>query len=313
MTYIQKLTDKLSEFPSLLKIVQSQLVEWVGHGKYLNASFNDKDDSFLVRCEEVARLVLMISEGNLGVLCADYRWLCHELNAEQLYFARHGEYQHNKFEEVFARVYGNDTYMSRYINGLLLSHIFWNNHSMVIDTFRTDFLAGNRLGSSYLEVGPGHGLFLYFAARDGGFGALTGWEVSHAGVESTLRAMEKLQVKQTVILVKQDVLQAPVEQENFDVAVISEVLEHLERPWDALHTLHRSLRTQGRIFINVPINSPAPDHIYLWRSPDEVRSLIEQCGFRIVLERLFPATGCTLERSLTNRLSVSCVFIGEKL
>src|SRR3712207_7808068 len=55
-------------------------------------------------------------------------------------------------------------------------------------------------------------------------------------------------------------------------SVISEVLEHLEQPGQALAFLRDCMTADGRIFINVPLNSPSPDHIYLLSSPEDVRS-----------------------------------------
>ena len=250
---------------------------------------------------------------NLDEFCADYRWMCANFNAEQKHFARHGDYRLKTFAEASQHVYGDDVYMARYVRGLLLSQIFWHNHAMVMDTFRTTFLSENRRGGHYLEVGPGHGLFLYFAARDGGFKSLTGWDVSRASIEATQRAFAKFPIRQSIRLVQQDVLKAPVEQENFDVAVISEVLEHLEKPGEALQTLHKSLRMHGRIFIHIPINSPAPDHIHLWRTPEDVRAFVCQNGFQIVMEKMFPVTGYTIEQAMARTLSVSCVLVGEKV
>lgn len=307
------LFEMIAELPSLSTIVACQLKAWPAHATYLEKSFMGMDGPWLARCEEVARLIQILVDQELEQACADYHWMCNRLSVEQVYFLRHGTYRLKTFDEVDRQVYGDDAYMARHVRGLLLSQIFWHNHAVAIDLFRTTFLSGPPVGGHYLEVGPGHGLFLYFAARDGGFASLTGWEWSHASMEATKRAIETLQMPQPIKLVQQDVLQAPAELETFDAVVISEVLEHLERPWIALDTLHKSLRPHGRIFINIPINSPAPDHLYLWRHPDEVRAFVEQCGFMIVLEKQIPLTGYTIEQALKGRFTISCILVGEKM
>ena len=108
------------------------------------------------------------------------------------------------------------------------------------------------------------------------------------------------------------VLVAPERSNEFDAAVISEVLEHLERPDAALRSLYSALKPGGRIFINAPINSPAPDHIYLWRDPEEFTSFFEGQGFEIESKHFLPVTGHSLERALRRKLSVSCIVIGRK-
>ena len=69
---------------------------------------------------------------------------------------------------------------------------------------------------------------------------------------------------------------------RFDEIAVSEVLEHIEHPGQALSALRETLAPGGLIFINVPLNSPAPDHIYLLRSEAEARALITSAGLEIV-------------------------------
>ncbi|MBF0399313.1 MAG: class I SAM-dependent methyltransferase [Magnetococcales bacterium] len=308
----RQLFESVAEFPCLSQIIQSQLREWPAHAAFLEKRFAGMDPLSLARCEELSGLVLVLIEDELDRSCADYHWMCNRLSVEQVYFLRHGSYRLKTFDAVHQQLYGNDLHMARHVRGLLLSQIFWHNHAMAIELFRTAFLAEYTAGGDYLEVGPGHGLFLYFAAREGGFTSLTGWEWSRASIEATQCAVAKLSIRQPLELVQQDVLKAPTALESFDAVVISEVLEHLETPWVALETLYKSLRPRGRIFINIPINSPAPDHLYLWRHPDEVRAFVQQCGFMILREQQLPMTGYTVEQAITGHFTLSSVIIGEK-
>ena len=107
-------------------------------------------------------------------------------------------------------------------------------------------------------------------------------------------------------------LEAPARHGEFDAVVISEVIEHLERPNMALQSLHAALTPGGRILINMPINSPAPDHIYLWESPEEMTALVEAQGFIIDATQILPQTGVSLERALKLKVNVSCVYIAHK-
>jgi len=76
--------------------------------------------------------------------------------------------------------------------------------------------------------------------------------------------------------------------------------------------LIHALRPAGRIFINVPVNSPAPDHIYLWRRPAEITDLVRSVGLQIEQQWHFPATGKTLEEAIEHELDISCVVIAHK-
>src|SRR5207253_3081970 len=119
----------------------------------------------------------------------------------------------------------------------------------------------------HLEVGPGHGLLLYFAAKDPHAASVTGWDVSEGSLAATGRALKTIGVEQRVELVCQDVFDAGGANPRFDSVVVSEVLEHLENPLDALKSLKGWMRPNARIWVNMPVNSPAPDHLYLLRTP----------------------------------------------
>ena len=92
----------------------------------------------------------------------------------------------------------------------------------------------------------------------------------------------------------------------------SEVLEHLEDPAAALDVLGKLLAPGGRIFINVPANSPAPDHIYLFRNPEELVQMMEGLGFRVLQTFFAPITGATMERARRQELTISCVVIATR-
>jgi 2-polyprenyl-3-methyl-5-hydroxy-6-metoxy-1,4-benzoquinol methylase len=174
----------------------------------------------------------------------------------------------------------------------------------VLDLPKTDI--------DYLEVGPGHGLMVYFAAQSPHIKSLEAWDVSAVSLRETQAALDKLQLKRPVSLTEVDILSAADTGRQFDLIVISEVLEHLERPDTALKFLHKALRSDGHIYINVPINSPSPDHIYLFSNPGEVQALVEQAGFKIKSLELFATQGRSVERALKDKISVSSGLIAHK-
>jgi hypothetical protein len=77
----------------------------------------------------------------------------------------------------------------------------------------------------------------------------------------------------------------------------------------ALAFLRKALRPEGRIFINVPLNSPSPDHIYLFSTPEELTAMVEAAGFRVVSTEMFATQGRKLAAAMANRISVSTGII----
>lgn len=309
---MQNLLNKLAPYPSLHLLVNQLLDTWPEHEKYCIARFSEDDPEFLHRSDEFTQMALRSMGSNLITYLQDYRWMCEEFIKEEVHFRRFGDYRLKTFEEANSEIYSNPEYMSRYVRGILISQIIWAPHARAFDIFRTEFLPGLPPGSSYLEIGPGHGFFLYFASRSDRVARLEGWDVSESSIQETRAALSELGVDRDILLVRQDVLEAPSREAEFDGAVISEVLEHLERPDAALQSLFKALKTGGRIFINAPVNSPAPDHIYLWRSTDEFRSFVEAQGFKVERSHDLPVTGTSLERAVRRGLSVSCVVIARK-
>jgi 2-polyprenyl-3-methyl-5-hydroxy-6-metoxy-1,4-benzoquinol methylase len=304
--------SSLDTYPNLKVVVGEVLSVWPEHNSYCVARFRDDPPGFLKRSDDLAALVIALSEKNLRQYCEDYKWMCEEFVAEEYFFRTHGRYRLSTFKEAYDRVYNDPVYMARYVRGILISQFIWMPHARAFDYFRTDFLPRLPEAANYLEVGPGHGLFLYFASQSAKVGTLEAWDVSKSSIAATRHALEKLNVTRPIALTEQDVLTAPSRVGLYDAAVISEVLEHLEKPDIALQTLHKALKPGGRVFINVPINSPAPDHIYLWTSIEEFTDFVKAQGFEIESTQFLPVTGATLERAIRRNLSISCIIIGRK-
>ncbi len=55
-------------------------------------------------------------------------------------------------------------YMTRYVSGILMSQLWWANHTDAMRWFRDAFIGAAPPRFSHLEVGPGHGLYLALAA-----------------------------------------------------------------------------------------------------------------------------------------------------
>ena len=310
--------DKTDELRLLLTgkfetsaVVDAVLDVWPDHLPYLVRSFEARSPDMLEATEIAASAARRLIAGNEAQFAADYRWVCDRLREEELFFHREGRYRLSTFAEAIAEVYSNNEYMARYINGLLLSQLLWYNHAATFEMFLNRVLAASVEPFDYLEVGPGHGLMVFLAARSPFSRTLEAWDVSEVSLRETGAALDRLEIVRPVSLVETDILRAQKPDRRYDLIVISEVLEHLETPEIALRFLRRAITDNGRIFINVPINSPSPDHLCLLSSPDEVRELIQASGFRVETMELFATQGKRIERALRDRISVSAGVIAR--
>jgi ubiquinone/menaquinone biosynthesis C-methylase UbiE len=297
-------------YPDLARMVELQLAVFPDHADYLARRFAGMSQAHMRFTDDVAGLVLRIGGSGIDTICEDYKWLCAEMLEEELYFRRHDRYQLSTFQEALDKVYANPEFMTRYVNGILASQLWWHNHTEAMQFLRDTFVPGNPQGFSHLEVGPGHGLYLYLAARSPKCGSAEGWDVSPSSLEKTRACLKAMGDVRDITLREIELTQAP--ERTFQSITFSEVLEHLEDPLAALKILHRLLAKGGRIFVNAPVNSPAPDHLYLFRTPEDVAAMVEKAGFKVVDTLYSPCTGATLERARKLKLSISACVIATK-
>jgi 2-polyprenyl-3-methyl-5-hydroxy-6-metoxy-1,4-benzoquinol methylase len=287
-------------------IVARMLGEWPEHERFLVQRFDNPADGHADVCEQIAERILRIVGDREAAAVANYRWTCQMFLKEEYMFRLTGRYRFGSFAEARTAVYDNESFMSRYADGLLLSQLLWANHAAAIESYWRTFLPRLDGGASLLEVGPGHGLLLAMAAERLP-GAVTGWDVSQSSLALTQRALNAMGIA-AARLELVDVLEAPTSGQ-FDAVVASELLEHLERPAEALRRLRQVTRPGGRLFLNIPVNSPAPDHIYLWRTPEEVFSFVADSGLEMIDAYVFPMTGKTMAQARAEALTLSCVVL----
>jgi 2-polyprenyl-3-methyl-5-hydroxy-6-metoxy-1,4-benzoquinol methylase len=306
----------LSDYPFLSELVTTQLAVWPEHENMLKKSICVRTDEVLESSNRASAQILKIIHHHLGgveEVCEDYRFLCEQMIlAEEWYFRRNGNYRLSTFAEVEREYYSNPVFMKQYMNGLLLSSVFWLNHANALDYYIRVFLTQNKDDYRHLEIGPGHGLLIYFAGIDPRCKEVTGWDISAGSIKATRKALDAMSSDSRVTLVQQDVFEAFKVRHSFDSIVASEVLEHLERPDHALTNIYDCLEPNGRVLVNMPANSPSPDHLYLIREPEEVLDLMQAAGFCILEHRMFPMAGYTLEQCRKHKLTINCVAIGTR-
>lgn len=293
--------------PKVAKLSGALLAAYPKHEAFLDRRFQNLSEADVQKCEDLADQILNLAGDELDTFIQGYEFICQILKEEELYFRRNGSYRLTSFKDALEQVYSNSEYMAAYMRGLLLTQLFWTNHTQSIGFYTERFLGELPNGAELLEIGPGHGLLLARAVQVARHGRVTGWDVSQSSIDHTRHALGSLGVTEGFTLEARNLFDSQAE--DFDAVVFSEVLEHLEDPKAALAAIRSLIRPGGRLFLNVPINSPAPDHIFLLRSPEEAFDLVESQGFRILETGCFPATNYTLEQAARHKLTVSVCMI----
>lgn len=301
----------LRDYPASRAIADAVLEVWPEHLRYLRKSFAGRDPALMATTERLAEAAQLLAGTRIGEIAVHYRWTCDRLREEELHFHRTGRYRLSSFAEADREVYSDAAYMARYMDGLLFSQVLWVNHAASCHFFLTETPVLLAPGARYLEIGPGHGLMIYLALRDFGLASASAWDISEVSLAQTRAALERLGRSDCDFRV-QDIAAAHGEAGAYDLVVVSEVLEHLEDPGAALGYLRPLIAPErGLLFVNVPMNSPSPDHLYLLESPEAARALLTGNGFEILAEGFFATQGTALERALRNRVSVSACLLAR--
>lgn len=260
-------------------------------------------DDYIDFCKQKGLTVAYLAECYLTIVGDTLR--------EQIYFQKHKKYRYSTFAEVGDSVYFNEEYMSFYMYGLAITSYLWPNHLDLFRFFR-ETLPTAKTGK-YLEIGPGHGYFFMTAMEQSKFDTFTGVDISETSIAMTRALIDHFGAgKKPFDLVCMDFLKTDLPENGFDAVVMGEVLEHVEQPDLFLKQIARLANKDAHIFVTTCINAPAVDHIYLFKSPDELVKLFDDCGLKIKSQLIRPYEGKTEAESLAQLLPINVAYVLEK-
>lgn len=221
---------------------------------------------------------------------------------ETKYFAEHGEYRYHSFAEVSDDVYFNHTYMTKYMMGLALSTYLLNFHLLSMRWFGE--LIEKVSGDNYLEIGPGHGEYFYYACCLSKLKLFKAIDLSPASIEMTEcymnYRMKDIGEKRECFYECADFLKYECE-DKWDAIVMGEVLEHVERPDLFLRKIASLSHKNTFIYVTTVINAPERDHIYLFHDFEEITSMVEASGLSIKEYRLITHNDKPLEKVMNRK------------
>ena len=283
----------------------------------LHRSFLDRAVAYLKpveqdRLETILKYYVGVGR-SVDYIAGCYITVVEDTLAEQMYFLRNNEYRNSSYADVANSVYHNQEYMDKYMYGLMITAFLWPNH-VEIARFFHDNVPTDRAGK-YLEVGPGHGYFMGTAASMGSFDTLTGVDISETSIAQTRALMTQLApgaVANCDLIVNDFLAADSLKSGDYDAIVMGEVLEHVEQPAAFLRRIHELAKDDAFIYITTCVNAPAVDHIFLWRSVEELEAMIADCGFGLIKALRLPYEGKTMEQARAQRLSINVAYLLEK-
>jgi len=281
------------------------------HQKHLDSVLPRITQEELDRLEKY--LVFCVQQDlTLEYLADCYLVLVADAVNELMYFTRHGEYRYSTFEEVANLVYFNEEYMNQYMHGLAISLIFWTSH-LETHRFFNKVLPRDHRGD-YLEIGPGHGTFLMTAMQESAYDQFRGIDISETSIAQTKAILGHFipESDRNCALIVQDFFASDMPKNSFDAIVMGEVLEHVENPKPFLDKIYELAKDDAFVFITTCVNAPQLDHIYLFRTLDEVADMLHRANFEIKDLKPIPYEGKTLEECVTQQLPINVAYVLTK-
>lgn len=275
---------------------------------FLDTSIHSMTDEEVQALE--AYLNYCISTGQT----VDYLGQCYDLIVkdtlrEQFFFQKNKRYRYSTYAEVADSVYLNDEYMDKYMHGLAITSFLWPNHREMRRYFLQQ-MPKNTSGR-YLEIGPGHGIYLLSAMQRTAYNFFEGVDISPKSIDLTRNVLDSGHFGkfENFDLYCRDFLGEKMAHQRYDAIVMGEVLEHVEDPAAFLGTIHTLAGKDSFIYITTCINAPAIDHIYLFDSVDSLEKLIESSGLSIVDKLVVPYENMSLEESSQKRMPVNVAYV----
>ena len=276
------------------------------HSKKIEGNMKVLLEQFPHQFEELLSLVFsyFTNRGLSTTEVADnYLKMIDDMRKEGLYFYRNGKYKCENQSIAYEKVYSQKDIMSYYMNALLMSQILWKHHFNIFMYFQDNLkkLFSDKQNLNILDVGPGHGFFSFLVKKEfPEYKKIDIVDISETSLEMTKDIIGFDNNKINYFLKDIFAFDGSI---VYDFIVLGEVIEHLDDPKAILTKLSNLLAPGGLLWVTTPTNSPALDHVYLFRSKQEVIQLVEEAGLEIVNDCHFYAEDVDEETATKNKIT----------
>ena len=216
--------------------------------------------------------------------------LCMDFLRLQARFMRTRRYARPDTQGLVEELYADPAKMrGYYLAGLSLTYALWPNHAHMLRFMRESFVPRLSPGQRVVEVGVGDGLLAALA-----FDALpdlqyVGVDISPSALEYAGEALVGTGVDPSrITMVHADALSGELSRlggdSGFDAVICCEVLEHVDTPALLATELAKAVRSDGIGFVSTVANLEADDHVYLYNDVEEIRTMLADTGWSVVMD-----------------------------
>jgi 2-polyprenyl-3-methyl-5-hydroxy-6-metoxy-1,4-benzoquinol methylase len=218
----------------------------------------------------------------------DYLHMVGDMRREMGYFMINNKYSCPNQSEALKRVYSQPLVMRYYLNALLVSNLLWEHHFRMLMYFKTEISALFKDSINVLDIGSGYGLYAKLVKECWPGAGINIIDIS----ETSLRMAQQIVGADHADFINCDIFDYYTDN-GFDLIILGEILEHLDDPLELLKRVAGFLSPNGVLWLTVPTNAPAIDHVYLFRDKQQVIEMISAAGLHIVESITLPADQTT--------------------
>ena len=235
-----------------------------------------------------------------------YLKMCKDMIKSQIYFMKTDKYPMDSQEQAFEAIYNSKKEMQSYMVGLALSQYLWRTHHEMFNHLKDALQINKKNIYSYLEIGPGHGLFFKEAIKTiGNDCKYTAIDISDISLDLTKSIISFFKLNNNnIVYINKDMVKIK-NTDSFDFIVMGEVLEHVEDPEILLKKLNTLLHKNGQAFISTCVDCPTIDHVFHFKSISEIQDMVIKSKFDIVSEKILPVENLPMDEIRKKKITIN--------
>lgn len=295
------MADIENNYPYLRRVVEEISKQSPFQKKAVLRFIKSADQRYFEFAEDlVRRMTKVIDRGECyDYIAKTYLWYTKTIRIEEMYFTKEDRYRYSDYDEVYEKVYSRDDYMFDYVVGLGMTQIFWPNHWDIMKFFLDNFIPRGKDFRTGAEIGVGHGVFHSEFLRGCPDMRSKLLDVSPTSLNMTRRmiaatGLDPERAEPIQCDVQKDI---PLVDESLDALLMGELIEHIQEGESVMATMAKKMKKTGYCYFSTAANSPAEDHILLFRSVGEIRDFIDRTGWRVVDEHLGTINNMSVEEA----------------
>lgn len=298
----KNVTKKIFDLISKKSSFQKKKINFF-HNKLKNKDFNEIEVYL-----KLYKNFLNKNKLSLEIAVKSYYEMCTDMFNHHIKFLRTGKYPVKSLAEAKKNVYFNSVKMKSYMVGLAISQFFWETHYKMFKHFQKMILSKIN-AKSYLEIGPGHGLFSHYSLNKLKFlKNYTAVDISKTSLKLTkdfLNYNSKNNLNKKTNFINMDFLESKDLTKKFELVVCGEVIEHVSNPIKLLKNIKKLLDKNGKVFISTCVNCPAIDHVNEFLSIDKIENLFKKAKLKIISKKILPVERVTYKMALEKKITIN--------